>query len=91
MIEFMSGLITMGYLASALFFLKFWARTKDGLFLAFFVAFMLFATEQGLLVWARTAREEETWFYLLRLGGFGLIIAAVIAKNRQPDLRSPKR
>ena len=82
--EFMSGLITMGYLVAALFFLKFWVRTGDRLFLAFFIAFGLFATEQGLLVWARAAREEQTWFYVLRLCGFGLIIAAVIGKNRQP-------
>lgn len=88
MMDFLSGLITMGYLASALFFLKFWMRTGDRLFLAFFVAFALFAIEQGVLVWARAAREEQTWFYLLRLIGFGLIIAAVVVKNRQPDSRA---
>ena len=86
---FVTGLITMGYLASALFFLKFWMRTGDRLFLAFFVAFVLFATEQGLLVGARAAREEETWFYLLRLCGFGLIIAGIVNKNRRSDSRVP--
>jgi hypothetical protein len=85
MSDFVSGLITMGYLASALFFLKFWARTADRLFLAFFIAFLLFATEQGLLAWSRMAREEQTWFYLLRLCGFLLIIAGVIDKNRRAD------
>jgi hypothetical protein len=40
-------------------------------------------------VWARAAREEQTWFYLLRLIGFLLIIAGVIEKNRQSDARVP--
>lgn len=83
MSNFVTGLIAMGYLASALFFLKFWTRTGDRLFLAFFIAFALFATEQGFLVWARAAREEQTWFYLLRLCGFSLIIAAIIDKNKR--------
>ena len=85
MSDFVSGLITMGYLASALFFLKFWSRTADRLFLAFFIAFLLFAIEQGLLAWRGVAREEQTWFYLLRLCGFLLIIAGVMDKNRRSD------
>ncbi len=89
MIDFMTGLITMGYVASALFFLRFWTRTRDVLFLAFFVAFALFAIEQTLLAWARLTREEETWFYLLRLIGFGLIIASVVGKNRRSDQQVP--
>lgn len=88
MSDFVTGLIVMGYVASALFFVKFWMRTRDRLFLAFFVAFALFAFEQGLLVWARAAREEQTWFYLLRLVGFGLIIAGIVDKNRS-DSRIP--
>jgi zinc transporter ZupT len=85
MTDFISGLIAMGYVTSALFFLKFFRRTADRLFLAFFIAFLLFAAEQGLLAWSRTAREEETWFYLLRLCGFLLIIAGVVDKNRRSD------
>ena len=86
--QFVTGLIAMGYLTLALFFLKFWTRTSDRLFLAFCAAFALFATEQALLVWARAAREEETWFYLLRLCGFLLIIAGVVGKNRRFRPRS---
>ena len=85
MSDFVSGLTTMGYVAAALFFLKFFARTADRLFVAFFIAFLLFAAEQGLLTWSRAAREEQTWFYLLRLCGFLLIIAGVIDKNRRSD------
>ena len=44
MIEFVSGLITMGFLVAAGFFARFWRRTADRLFLAFAIAFVLLAS-----------------------------------------------
>jgi hypothetical protein len=84
---FIWGLITMGYLIAGLFFLQFWARTRDGLFAAFAVAFWLLAANQGLVAITGGSREELTWFYLLRLAAFVVIIGAIISKNR----RSPTR
>lgn len=81
MMEFASGLITMGHLVAGLFFLRFWWRTSDMLFLSFALAFWLFALSQALVALSGLPREEQSWFYLLRLAGFGLIIAAIIAKN----------
>jgi hypothetical protein len=89
MSEFVSGLLTMGFLTAALFFLKFWARMRDLLFVAFAIAFALFAAEQALLAVAQVAREERTWFYLLRLAGFLLIIAGVVVKNRGSERAPP--
>jgi NADH:ubiquinone oxidoreductase subunit 3 (subunit A) len=80
---FASGLIAMGYLTSALFFLKFWARTRDRLFLAFSIAFALFAVELVLVALAGVPREERGWFYLLRLSGFLMIIVGIVGKNRR--------
>jgi hypothetical protein len=81
--DFVSGLITMGFGVSGLFFLRYWARTRERLFLAFAVAFWLLALNQGLLVMMPTVLEERSWLYLLRVAAFGLIIAAVVAKNRR--------
>jgi peptidoglycan/LPS O-acetylase OafA/YrhL len=81
MSEFVWGLITMGYLIAGLFFLRFWVRTRDGLFAAFSAAFWLLALNQGLVAISGVPREEQTWFYLLRLVAFLIIIAAVVAKN----------
>ena len=78
---FVSGLITMGYLIAGLFFLRFWSRTHDLLFGAFALAFWLLAANQGLVALSDTPREEHSWFYLLRLTAFLVIIAAVINKN----------
>lgn len=80
---FVSGLITMGFLIAGLFFLRFWRRTGDVLFAAFAAAFWLLAANQTLLVLADIPAEEKTWFYLLRLAAFALIIAAITFKNRQ--------
>jgi hypothetical protein len=87
MINFTAGLTTMGYLIAGLFFLRFWRRTGDGLFLAFWLAFWLFALTSALIALSGLPREEASWFYLLRLAGFGLIIAAILVKNAGPDRR----
>ncbi len=87
MIDFTAGLITMGYLVAGLFFLRFWWRTRDGLFIAFCFAFWLFALNQALVSLSGLPREEASWFYLLRLAGFGLIITAILLKNATPPHR----
>jgi zinc transporter ZupT len=79
--QFSAGLITMGYLVAGLFFFRFWRRTGDCLFATFGCAFLLFALNQALVALSDLPREEASWFYLLRLAGFSLIIFAVVAKN----------
>ncbi|MBB4003854.1 DUF5985 family protein [Aurantimonas endophytica] len=83
MFEFMSGLIAAGFLISGLFFLRFWRRTGDFLFMAFALAFWLLALNQTLLVMSDLPYEERSWIYLLRLAAFTLIIVAIIRKNRR--------
>jgi hypothetical protein len=80
---FLAGLIAMGHLLASLFFLRFWSRTKDWLFLAFAAAFALMALNQTLVILLAVPREEQSVFYLLRLAAFLLIIAAILAKNMQ--------
>ena len=89
MFDFISGLITMGFVIAGLFFLKFWTRTRDVLFVAFAVAFWLLAANQGIVAFLRIPREEWTWLYLLRLAAFTLIIAAIINKNLAERARRP--
>jgi hypothetical protein len=79
--EFLAGLIAMGEIIAGLFFLRFWTRTRDSLFLAFAAAFWLLAANQALLGLTDVVLEERSWIYLLRVAAFLLIIAAVIAKN----------
>ena len=83
MFAFISGLITMGFLVSGLFFMRFWMRTRDGLFAAFAAAFWLLALNQGLLALSNLPIEERSWIYLLRLAAFIIIIVAIAVKNRR--------
>jgi hypothetical protein len=81
--SFLSGAVTACFLIACLFFLRFWRRTGDRLFLIFAVAFLLLGTNQALLALADIPIEERSWVYLLRLLAFVMIIAAIIDKSRK--------
>lgn len=81
MIEFMSGAVTLGFIVAAVFFLRFWRKTQDRLFLAFAIAFFLLALNQALAQWLGAADERIGYAYLLRVIGFVLILAAIVDKN----------
>ena len=80
--DFLSGAIMFGFLVAALFFLRFWRRTGDGLFVAFAVAFALLGVGQAVQALANIPQEERSYIFLIRLAAFTIIIAAVVRKNR---------
>jgi hypothetical protein len=80
--DFLSGAVSLGFFVCALFFLRFWRRTKDGLFLAFALAFSLLGLGQAILALASIPTEERGSIYLIRLAAFALIILAILRKNR---------
>ena len=80
-VAFMGGALTAGYAIAAIFFLKFWTRTRDLLFLVFAAAFVMFAINQAIPVLMGIPQEEQSPAYLFRLAGFVLIIIAVLVKN----------
>jgi hypothetical protein len=91
MIEFLSGAVTLGYLVAAAFFLSFWRKTEDRLFLAFGAAFVLFALNQLLGYALSVVSEPTSLIYVLRILGFALIIAAIVDKNVQKPLARTQR
>ena len=76
-----AGGLAVGFLVVAAFFLRFWGRTRERLFLAFSAAFGLLALGNALPVLLDTPHEERSGIYLIRLAAFVLIIVAVLAKN----------
>ena len=64
MIDFLPGAVTLGFVVAALFFLRFWRRTSERLFLAFAVAFLLLALNQALAQWVGAADERVGYTYL---------------------------
>lgn len=81
--DFLGGATSMGFAIAALLFLKFWQRTREGLFLAFSAAFLLLGTNQALLTLTRIPLEERSSLYLIRLAAFTLIIGALWWQNRK--------
>ena len=81
--EFLGGAIAMGFAVAALFFLKFWHRTREKLFLAFSGSFLLLAVTQALLTLSGVPTEERSQLYLLRLMAFLLLLGAMWWQNRR--------
>jgi uncharacterized membrane protein HdeD (DUF308 family) len=81
------GMVAMASAVAALFFLRFWRQTRDTFFLYFAVAFCIDASMRLLLALTDVSAEQEPLFYLARLVTFGLIIIAIIQKNRLPSRR----
>ena len=83
LLDFLSGAITMGFLVAGFFFLRFWKRTRESLFLAFAAAFWLLGLVQALLAFTNIPVEERSWLFLLRLAAFALILVSIWMKNRR--------
>lgn len=84
-----AGAIVMASLTIALFFLRFWKSTHDRFFLFFAIAFALEALNRILIQVTIHQDEQQPLFYLIRLVAYGLILVAILQKNRRSA--GPKR
>lgn len=82
MVLFLGGMLAMGYLVAALFFLRYWRRTRERLFASFAIALVILAVQRALLAADLAIVEDRTWYYGLRLLAFVIILLAIIDKNR---------
>lgn len=80
--DFLSGAISLGFFVCGLFFLRFWRRTRDPLFMSFAAAFALLGLGQALVALAGIPTEQGAPIYLFRLVAFAVIIFAIVQKNR---------
>jgi uncharacterized membrane protein HdeD (DUF308 family) len=78
---FLVGVIAMGSLTASLFFLKFYSRTRDSLFLAFALAFGIEAVNRAVTIEFEGPREGSPWTYVVRLFAFLIILTAIVRKN----------
>lgn len=78
----LTGAVSTLNLVVALFFFRFWVRTRDSFFLLFALAFAIDGTSRLIIASVSVSNESEPYAYLPRLVTFSLIIAAVIVKNR---------
>lgn len=73
----------MASVAIALFFVRFWQRTRDALFIYFAAAFALMAAESLAVSFYKADQPAPPYVYGLRLVAFGLIIVGIWNKNRR--------
>ena len=78
----LAGAAAMAAFVAMLFFLKYWRRTRDSFFLFFALAFGIDSVSRFVVGMASISDETEPLYYLPRLVSFGLIIAAIVIKNR---------
>lgn len=81
--SFLLGALAMGFLVAAMFFGRFFTRTRDRFFAFMATAFVAMSVNQIALVSLGEDSEYHSWLYLVRLSAFVLILAAVIDKNRR--------
>ena len=91
MIDFLAGAVTLGFVASAAFFIRFWRKKADRQFLACGIAFVLFALNQLLSHALTVVIEPTSLIYILRILGFVIIIVAIVDKNVQKPLSRTQR
>jgi hypothetical protein len=83
LVYFLSGAVTFGFFVAGLFFLRFWRRTGDTLFLAFSLAFGLLGVAQSIIAVTNVYFDDRSVAYLIRLAAFTIIIVAIGRKNRK--------
>lgn len=82
MIEFLDGASCLACAATATIFLRFWRVSGDRLLLLFALAFIVLAVNRIGLAVLDDEGEADTFVYLARALAFGLILAAIVDKNR---------
>jgi len=80
---FLLGLLVCGSLVAGCYFLKFWRRTRDPLFLAFGLAFVIEGLNRSASLLLDEPARGHVVIYLVRLFCYLLILGAIVNKNRR--------
>ena len=80
--EILTGAIATGSFVVGLFFFRFWRRTSDRFFLFFALSFWIECVNRIALA-ISLGSELEPFCYLVRLVAYGLIVLAIVEKNRR--------
>jgi hypothetical protein len=78
--DFLGGAIATGYAVAGLFFLKFYFRTGERLFVLLCAALWLLGSTRVFMVMARDFSENH-WLFIVRLIAYLVILGAIVDKN----------
>ena len=80
---FLSGALTALCCVVSLFFLRFYLRSRDRLFLCFACAFFMLGVERIFISVNEIANEQANGVFVIRLVSFLLILWGIIDRNRR--------
>lgn len=78
---FLLGFIAACSLFAALFFLRFWRSSRDFLFLAFAIFFVVQGFRDSAVLGLEHPNEGNFWLFLVRLISVLGLLAAILWKN----------
>lgn len=78
------GAIALASLLIGLFFLRFWRNTRDRFFLYFALSFFIEGLNRIYVGLHGGLDDDSPTTYIFRLIAFGLILIAILEKNRPP-------
>jgi len=85
--QLLMGGIAVASAFVGLFFLSFWVRTRDRFFLYFCASFWIESLHRVVLGLLGDFAESNPVTYLIRLVSYGLILLAILHKNRPGSKR----
>jgi hypothetical protein len=80
---FLLGIIVTASLVAGAYFLRFWRRTGDPLFLGFGAAFLIEGGNRVSFLFVESPEEGDPVVYAVRLSSYLLILVAIAYKNRR--------
>ncbi|HEX3744442.1 MAG TPA: DUF5985 family protein [Bryobacteraceae bacterium] len=78
---FLVGVLSALSLVAGLFFLKFWRKTADTLFLAFAASFFIRGLNESMRASMARPNEATLWSYIVGMASSLLIVIAIVSKN----------
>src|SRR3954471_8099787 len=85
----LSGGVATASIIAGVFFLRFWRSSRDRFFLYFAASFLIEGVNRFVLYLSVGVQEDAPGYYLIRLVAYGLIVIAIVAKNRERRLPAP--
>jgi hypothetical protein len=85
--QLLMGGIAVASAFVGLFFFRFWVRTRDRFFLYFTASFWIESVHRATLGLFADVTESNPVTYLVRVLAYGLILLAILHKNRPRSKR----
>lgn len=80
---FLLGVIATCSVLAGVFFLKYWRRTRDSLFLAFGIAFLVEGVNRAVILDLPEPNQGHAYTYVVRLLASLIILGGILNKNRR--------